>query len=346
MATEPEAKLQTLPTFGVKPYQPDNGSTLGAMFGMLLVLSISGMILGFVASFIGQYLYLILVFPLVIGMLQGAIGARMAQKLHVRGLMVGAVAGLIGGLLAMFMMHYFDYQRFKTEMGKAKVAPEVMALAKMSPEQSSRLINSTEMDATDKEDLWQAIKLLRVQSMLDYMNLEAERGVQIKPGHGDTKGANLGYTGSWIYWILEALIVAAITLVVIKGQTTQPYCPRCHLWKTETLLGRWNADPKPLRQAVSSGDLTAIRAALVGNPQAGFNIHVSMATCDQCRENGPVDVKLESVVYDKKGKENKTKMTHVTFPPEAVTHLVGLFVPPVSPSAGEENKAEVEGKVG
>jgi hypothetical protein len=270
---------------------------------MMLVgaLLVAGGVLGFLAHLISQAIYLIILFPALIGAALGWLGSRMVKQGRVRSPLLGGVAGFLGGVLAMFMMHYFDYQAVKREVTATRGIPvEVLP------------------------DFW------------EYMDLKAEQGVELKKAGRSGKGLNLGYYGSYVYWGIEVLIVAGISFAMIRGAASEPYCAGCDQWKKPQVLGFFGADPATATAAVQSGDLQRFRDA--GPSPGGGPTRVTVASCETSQGRCGVDVKLESIGVDKNRKQQTKKIAHVTYPPEALPHLAALFQPgpalgfPVTPA--------------
>jgi hypothetical protein len=135
---------------------------------------------------------------------------------------------------------------------------------------------------------------------------------------------NLGYYGSYIYWIIEILIVAGITFVMVKQASAEPYCTDCDQWKVPRVLGFLAGDATSATAAVRSGDLNAIRSAgptLDPTPP----LRLTAATCAGCPQgHGMVDVKLETIAADSKGNVKAQTLAHTRYPGESLAHLQPL----------------------
>jgi hypothetical protein len=332
VAAQPPAA--PLPKFSVSEYRPDGGYSVAGVAMLVSAMVLIGALLGFLAHWVSQYFYLIILFPALIGLGLGIVGQKMVKSGRVRSPLIGGLAGFLGGVFAMFMMHYFDYESMKSAI--ANLPPQVREIAQLPPaERAQRL--SPDLTASERADAMEVLKLASVNNMLDYMNLEAERGVQLK-GHASSSGdgINLGFYGSYIYWGIEVLIVAFITFAMVKGAAQEPYCAACDRWKNVSHLGYFASDPATASQAVRSGDLNAMRQA-----NATFKstpLRVSAATCVNCPPGqGAVDLNLESITLDNKGKEQKQTVAHATYPAEAMPYLTSLFSAPGAAAAMPSN---------
>src|SRR5262249_8509816 len=70
-----------------------------------------------------------------------------------------------------------------------------------------------------------------------FLNDLASVGVTISRTTGGGSGMNLGYVGTWIYWIVEVLIVAGVSGAFCWIWARRPFCTRCNTWKTSRVLG-------------------------------------------------------------------------------------------------------------
>jgi hypothetical protein len=316
-----------LPRFHVIRYKPDGGAELPGILKLASALAIVGAGLGFLAHWVAQYFYLILLFPALIGLAVGGVGALMVSNGRVRSPLIGGLAGLLGGALAMSMMHYFDYRTFQSEV-LAHVHPVAIALAHASPEEQAEVLST--LPLSERAEAEWVLRLASVHSLLDFMNLSAEEGVQIT-SRSSGPGLNLGYVGSWIYWILEMLVVAGITFGMVRSRTREPYCRSCAAWKQKHALGGLGPDVAAAAAAVKDGDLERLRQC---SPCAlPAPLLVTAATCASCAGPGLVDLELVGVTQDRHGKEVRRTLAYTTFPREALPHLQGLFAPEATPAA-------------
>jgi hypothetical protein len=328
MTIENPSQQQVYP---VTPYKPDGGYTLNGVLLLVLSMILAGAAMGFVVYLISQLIYLILIFPILIGLALGAIGARVAKSANLRNPVIGGIAGLLGGIVAMVMVHYFDYQEFKGQI--EKLSPEWKEFAQLPPDQQKVAEADLLAQATDREKAAEFLHALRIHDFPHYIDYQAEQGVQIKSTHGGSgKGLNLGYYGSYIYWLVELGIVAGFTFGLVKTQAGQPFCADCMLWKKPRMLGLLAGPPQPAIEGVNSGELAKIvqakPAALSGD------LDLSVVTCPNCGRSS-AEVQLQATVVDKEGKKSRKTLAQASWPADAVPALEALFVrkPPAAPPA-------------
>lgn len=305
----------------VTPYRPDGGFEPAGLGMLFSAMALAGAALGFAAHFVSQAFYLILIFPIVIGLALGWLGRKMVRQGRVRNPWIGATAGFLGGAFAMLMMHYFDYEKFKREM--AKLLPEVAEVAALD-EPARR-----EFAADFEEPEFLVMALDAYRSFPAYMHLEATEGVTIGRASSTSpdRGLNLGYVGSWIYWGVEVLIVAGITLFMVKDETAKPYCPTCGQWKAARPLGGITGDAAAATAGVNGGDLAAIAQAAPTAEPAPVMVFASL--CPTCQgAQSPADVRLAHFVTNNNGKVDEKTLAHASWPAEAMPALSAVFAAP------------------
>ncbi len=208
-AAMPEAAPEAAPPpppphFQTEPYVPDgNFPPLG------LALTLGGglaaaVLVGFLASFIGQWFYLVVLFPLLIGAALGGIGMTFIKIGKLRSPLLAGIAAGLSGIMAMGTMHYVNYQRSLDDAAKAL--------------------------PFDRGELEKRI------SFVKYLDLSAEEGVTINRAAHNDKGMNLGYVGSYLYWLAEVIGVAAVAWAMMRTAAAAPFCIGCNTWKNERRL--------------------------------------------------------------------------------------------------------------
>lgn len=285
--TTPAASPLPSIRFPVQPYQPDGGFS-GAGAALVIGLSLlSGAVLGFAASFISQFIYLIFVFPVAIGLGLGFAGSFGINLGKVRNPAVCGLIGFVGGCVAMVSIHYFDYQR-----------------ALDDPQTPREFVS---------------------RGFSGYVDKMAEVGVTVTFGRGGNKGGgiNLGYVGSYIYWIVEILVVAGIAFAIMNSSAAEPFCTRCNSWKTENAAGTLSVPPGTVVEILGSGEIGRL-AEQPAVPIEG-TVNVKIARCHTCGPEVPIDVKVEHVTKNSKGNDETNVLTHLSYPGEVTEVFDAVF---------------------
>jgi hypothetical protein len=192
--------------------------------------------------------------------------------------------------MAMGSMHYFTYQR------------ALDAAAKTMP--------------VGRAELEKQINFIK------YIDLSAEEGVTISRAAHKDKGMNLGYVGSYIYWLAEMIGVAAVAWVLMRKAAAAPFCVGCNTWKHDRPLAMVTVPAENMAvQAVKDGDV--VQLLQCAGPVATEGLLLKTAVCPRCGADGEVDVALDRLTKNSKGQKQTTTVTRVTYPGEVLRFLPG-----------------------
>ena len=288
---EPVAEVPSPPPprFQTEPYVPDGNFPA---LGLALTLGgglVAAVLVGFLAGVIGQWFYLVVLFPLLIGLALGGVGMAFIKVGKLRSPLLAGVAAGLSGIMAMGTMHYVNYQRGLDDLAKAM--------------------------PINRADLEKGI------SFAKYLDLSAEEGVTIgrAAAHND-KGMNLGYVGSYLYWLAEVLGVAAVAWVMMRKTASAPFCVACNTWKNEQPLAMVTVPAEDMAvQAVEQGDV--VHLLQCAGPIEAQGLLLKSAVCPRCGADGEVDISLDRVTKNSKGQQQTTTVTRTTYPGEVLRFL-------------------------
>lgn len=308
--------------FDVVKYRPDGGISIGDALQLVGYLGFVGMITGAVAGFIAKYFWLILLFPVLIGGVLGGVGAWLVRRMRVRNPIACGMAGFLAGSLAMFNMHYVEYRTLRSAVDQ-RVGDNADGLRQIA----HNLDQFAAPDVQQPDDLKEVVqalqqnpefvKVLKIDSVWKYIDHMAEQGVELKKAGAGGKGMNLGYYGSYIYWIIEALIVAGMAYAIMAGTAAEPYCTECHQWKYAEEWGPVDSAPQ-VSASLQEGTIVSFPSGATGSaPIALLKIH----RCPNCGDAGTVDIQVDEVSVNKKGEVQRKKLAFVTFPGAALAAL-------------------------
>jgi hypothetical protein len=285
-----EATPVAPPHFQTEPFVPDgNFPPLG------LALTLGGglaaaVLVGFLASVIGQWFYLVILFPCLIGAALGGVGMAFIKIGKLRNPLLAGIAAGLSGIMAMGTMHYVNYQR------------ALDAVAKKLP--------------VDRDKLEEHIGFAK------YLDLNAQEGVTIGRAARNDKGMNLGYAGSYIYWLAEIFVVAGVAWVMMRKTAAAPFCADCNTWKNEQPLAMVMAPSEELAvRAVEEGDVVSLLP--FAGPIQTEGLLLKTAVCPRCGADGEVDVALDRLTKNSKGQQQTTTVTRTTYPGELLRFLSG-----------------------
>src|SRR5262249_32779753 len=187
--------------------------------------------------------------------LAGTLGIRLGK---VRSPVLAGIAGFVGGCVAMLSIQFFDYLRVPVEARRA----------------------------------------VGIHTFFGYVDFAAHQGVTIGRATSSSstdKGMNLGYVGTYIYWIVELLLVAGIAFVIMKNGAGEPFCPEGQAWKQRRTLMTFRPPLDRVVVALEEGDLLRVMAEEEWTTVTGEGV-LSASVCPECESRGLIDVKLEQVI--------------------------------------------------
>ncbi|MEZ6057949.1 MAG: hypothetical protein R3C01_14720 [Planctomycetaceae bacterium] len=312
--------------FDVTPFKADGGFRMGDAMQMIGALGIVGILLGIITHYVSKLFYFILLFPLGIGVLVGLWGNWCITRFKIRSPLIGGVSGLVAGCLAMTAMHYWDYREFESNFTDnpqlAAVREMVQQAAQADPVLKE---NSPEFREFANQFDPEILQALLVDSFPSYVDMAAKRGVEINSNRGGGKGSNLGYTGTYIYWGVEMLIVAGIAFAMMSSTAGQPFCVDCNLWKTPEVYGPIK-DPAHVTEMIQAGRIEPVESGDLSVAPGAF---VTLSVCGEClpeeiapdpRVVGPgaepisFEIFVERGALNGKGELTKSMLSRTTYP--------------------------------
>ena len=320
----PEPVIPVLPAglkFHATAYTPDGGFSITGLMLVLLGLGAAGIVMGVATFYVSKLFYLIVLFPMLIGIALGALGGFLVKRGKVRAPWLAGAAGLVAGLLAMLTQHYLEYHEF---IGDDKHQIRVQAREQMKANPLAALF----LLGIPKEERENVKREIMVENFFDFMDYYAHVGVSIKHGPGggaNDKGMNLGYYGTYIYWLVEALIVACIVFAMTRKPALDPYCPLTSDWKVarcgDNFMVPSEVGLDQVAAAVKEGALgmlaqykAAGTAAASTTEPVRLYVYASPQHFEQCT----LDVKLVKFVPGKQGQVEEKEIAMATYPAEAL----------------------------
>jgi hypothetical protein len=308
----------TLGIYGPKPYESDGGFSALGLFLTTGVGVAVAVATGVAAAFIGRFFYAVLIFPLFIGAAVGAAQAWAVRHTKIRTPIACGAAGLIAGAVAVITIHYVEYVDFQGAMSEAA-----------RDEESLRQAIASTPEVEEREYLQEALELSQVfsaearevNSFTSYLDWSARQGVEISSSRGSSTPLNLGHTGSYVYWGVEALIVALISAAMARSRASEPFCVTCDAWKTQRELGVVSAKAKAVAEIVEAGrlaDLPALPAT------SGEQTAISVYECPGCAPEEHTVLDVESITYNQ-GSRVKSQTARVVYPRKAIDELARYF---------------------
>jgi hypothetical protein len=248
----------------MKPYQPSLVAPAGGLALLLLACVIGGAAIGILTSLLSNTLYLIIVFPLIMGLLGGWIVSTLVRVGKIRNPMVAVGAGVLISVIIYGAMWATDYAQFRSAAGV-----EIAA--------SNPTLDAGGVQAAVDSGL---LKTAGQPGFMGYALLQDQQGVAIGRVSSDKTLVNLGPTLSWLYWVVELVLILWMAIATGRRPAYQPFCESCNRWfGKEQLLGTLGASrSKELMDLVNGGLFLKLGEELQTNP-ALPNLAVFIATC-------------------------------------------------------------------
>jgi hypothetical protein len=273
--------------FDVTPFRSD-GATPPAGVGLTLLYTVgAALAVGMIVSYLHQWIYLVLIFPLLMGGLVGAATAGGIRMGKVRSALLAGFIGLAGGALVMLVSYYADYR--------------------LALQQLARLFPGAQFDDV---------------TFLKFMDVRATEGVAIGKVGGGDKGMNLGYVGSYIYWLVEIGCAAAIAFSIARLPASLPFCTGCQGWKESHELGAALLPPTAAVDLMNQGEIHRfLDPSLATGTPVAFKAH----TCQNCGEESTVEINLRELTVNAKGEQKERDLGTWTYPGHSLPVWHQLF---------------------
>lgn len=303
----------------LETYRSDGKVSTAGAVNMLISIGVTGMALGWLAHTISQFFYLIFVFPAAIGAGVGFAGKWMIRRYKVRAAALCFVAGAVAGIFAMVTMHYLDFRDFAAEMS---ASPDYAALQEVAGMSLDALkLQSVPGESWTQEELDGVRAVVTaVESFPAYMNLAARDGVQIGSAtSAQDDGINLGYVGSWIYWVIEAIFVAGIASTMMSGSARVPFCGDADAWMIDEVIGGMAGEKKAIADAVAAGELARLSPYLAGEAEGK---HVVQLRLWRSPAASAAVLEPELVTVNRKGEQTTSSLGRYRVTPAYAAELV------------------------
>lgn len=306
----------------VRRFKADGGFTLAGVLMLTALSVVAATLLGAVAHFAGRFFYLIALFPIAMGLGVGAACGLAVRRGKMRNWLVVVPLAALAAVAAGLTMHYCDYAYF---MSQKDYDPEIdnvvdhfeeyKATYNQQPANIQQFVNHINQNPND-------LAFFRARSLPSYLHYMATEGVTLTKA-GRSKGVNLGYVGSFIYWGVELLIIAGMAVVISKAATCEPYCLQCDRWKESRTVGSLDISAETALATLESGDLTGLHG--LGTHHEDGPLLLSIWVCPNCGASAPFEVRLLKVVQKDKGKTENQTLGTFTMPGAMMNDFLAIF---------------------
>jgi MFS family permease len=118
---------------------------------------------------------------------------------------------------------------------------------------------------------------------LGFLDLRCMAGVGIG-------SIELGYSGTIIYFVIEAVVVVICAAVLALWPVKKPFCAACNAWKEKKQLGLFKIDGPRAVEAITTGR----PAAMVAPATVDDKVTVSLFRCPRCGDAGGIEAEVSA----------------------------------------------------
>ena len=266
----------------MKPYQPSLAAPVKGLLILLLAVILGGAAIGALVSLLSNLFYLIILFPIGMGWLGGNLVAAMVRAGKIRNPGVAIGAGILIAVVMYAAMWTTEFIQFRN----AQAAVILNAKPQAGQAEIDRQIDQDLTSSTGQG------------GFIGFALFKDQNGVVVGqlPG-SDTALFNLGPIFSWVYWLVEVLLMAWFGMSVGRKPAYQPFCESCNRWHgKEQLLGTLGSKrSKEVIDLIENGRFLKLGEELQTNPSLP-NVGVFMAQCDPDCTDGDAFLAVRSQV--------------------------------------------------
>jgi hypothetical protein len=277
----------------MKPYQPSNKVPESGFTWLLLSSVIGGGVIGGLAHLISLVVYLVVLFPLGMGFVGGRVMVNAIRQGKVRNPAIAALFGGLAGLVLYGSMHGGGYLQFRQEMSETITKQ----LGQADGSQTNQLVDLYLKEKTGDTGFW------------GYIKFSAQEGVSI--GRFGSKGMNLGETGTWIYWLIEFVVIDGIIAAAAYATAKSPFCESCNQWYNDKeRIGSVNAQTSTSFLELLKNDQFTQAGAFI-DPIAGIyppNLEVYLQRSPATSPPSDFVLTVNSTALDSKGNLTETEV--------------------------------------
>lgn len=280
----------------MKPYKPSNKAPILGIFLLMLISSFGGTLLGLLAYAISKVIYVFILFPAGLGFIGGLC---LYAGIH-RGKIRNPVVGIIFGIAISFIIYgtyrYAEYYAFRAD-GQDFIIQEIeQGYGTSDPEVADLIVDEILFEETGSSGFW------------GYLILAANKGTSVgRLFRGES--FHFGPTLTWIYWLIELLIIIGVSVSATQDGTKAAFCETCQNWyKPKKYLGGVRAErEKLLLQAIMEENFSEV-GKLIQEEAPAPSIDIRVQDCD-CESNDSV-LSVEHVSISKKNKLQYKNVLH------------------------------------
>jgi len=150
--------------------------------------------------------------------------------------------------------------------------------------------------------------------------MEAEVGISFSKVSMPNSGMNIGFTGTIIYWLCEALMIACVATGLVWTASSKPFCTECDLWCHEKRLGELSVNSQRVKLLIENGRIESLSRELPGYELTRLMLY----RCPRCQTPDRSVVRIYRVSYYNNNEQLKHLGSFI-LPDTMIRQLSGLM---------------------
>lgn len=289
----------------------NSGNKLAAwsFLPLSLLIFIGGALIGLLVFGVSRLIYIVIIFPFFMGIAGGVIAEKLITKYKMTKPEIGLIIGLITGLIIYSTFYFAGYQLFKVEASNMLKDELMTAYGSVDHEIIDLMLNEFLSEETGHTGIQ------------GYIALKAKTGVSI----GQISGIHyftLGPVLSYIYWIIELIIIGGFAALGGKKAASRPFCETCSDWygKEEHIGAVHLNQSQELLNSLHSKDYILLGGMLKEDVSIpSFDVYLQV--CSKCQTSNSRLVVRRSAL-NKKGKVQFEPIFNTTLAPEQTSDFL------------------------
>lgn len=283
-------------------------TSIQRIFLSLLFISVSGFLVGAFVSVVSTVIYLVFLFPLGMGIAAIVITERAIKSNKIRIPLLGVAFYILAGIIIYGTFQYGNYLTFRAQASEILVKKLTAEYGKPDNNVANQIVDSF----LEKETGY--------SNFLGYVLLQAKNGISI--GHlFSSSYSNIGPFFTWIYWLIEIVIIFGMGIGSAKNTASQPFCEMHDRWyESEQHIGGVEiSKSKNLFDFIKQKDFFTLGRILEKNTDMP-SIEIYIQNCKNCNVNTWLLVK--QVYVSKTGKVVFNNILQTTITPLQKNELI------------------------
>ena len=282
--------------------------TILLLLGALFILLMGAWLTGVIVAIVGSFFYLVILFPVAMGFAGGGIVKAAIQTAKVRRTYQVVLMSLLVAATMYGTYHYGRYVALQVRMSIATASTFGEALSDHGLDTGKTLLNLALKEETGHD------------GFIGYMLFKAQDGLSIGKFYSSNR-LNLGFTFTWVYWLLEFGIILWIAASMGKREASIPVCEFCgtRIGREKHLGGTISANESLLLDLIQRRQFAELGKLIEENADVP-STELYMKRCEAC-EKGSSYMALRRATKTSGGALQFTDILNLTLQPTDMSTL-------------------------